>query len=409
MFSLWLSVLTTIALAEHRPSKKGAFCCDNTGNMVSNGNFEFGNAYFSSEYSYDYDTLPGQYVVTNSASQFEAEVNDHSTCESGTVYPTNYRFLLVNGLVSMSAGSTAVIWEQTIGGLNSGSEYRFCGNFKNLPQCTYDVLPMVTVQLSTGISHTVTIDTDPDNACDWQKISFCFRAATKVTFQILLKEDSLGDGNDLAIDDISVQELIDPMLSTTVQHQWGTQLVLASINTINSNDDSLPYNPEICPWFWFVFPLSSNGNGFDSSLPWGVGNLDGSIKYNPYVPNGPSWGLTTTFPGFTFVWGKMYVVGMMIRQCCEGCIVNGWTAHVVNINNSFPWWKQSVEKTITKGESLSGSKSEEEYSRSGLKVTSSKSGLNDKNRLISEKDLMIMKEMMEKYESSKTNDFNKKK
>merc|ERR1719427_1956830 len=43
------------------------------------------------------------------------------------------------------------------------------------------------------------------------------------------------------------------------------------------------------------------------------------------------------FSEFPFEWGKMYAVGMITPQCCEECLDNGLTAHVVNINKNFPW------------------------------------------------------------------------
>jgi len=374
--------------------------------MVENGNFEYGNALFHSDYSYSFNTLPGKYVVTDDASQFGADVYDHSFCESSTGYATNKKFLLVNGLASMSAGSSAVIWSQKISGLKGGSEYRFCANFKNLPQCSFDALPKVTVKLSTGVSRTVTIDTDPEDECKWKLVSFCFEAEEEVTVKILLNEDALGDGNDLAIDDISVQELGDPMLSTTVMHQWNTQSVVASINTLfDPDDDYLPYDPAECdlPWYWFVYTLS-NGNRINWSAPYGLGNFVGSVRYNP-ISLGPSWYLTTDFPGFTFALGKMYVVGMITRRCCEECIDDGWTAHVVNINSNpfggiIPFAKDlpvpdakdsysALEDTFIK---RGGSKPQD--------VTYSRSVEEEKGLIINEKDFHRIKEFVKEFEAS---------
>jgi len=412
MFTVWLCF--NIATARS-PSTEGAYCCDSlSGNKVYNGNFEYGNAFFSSEYNYQYDTLPGRYIVTDTATQFGANVEDHSYCESSSAYPTNKKFLLINGLTSQSAGSTAVVWEQTIVGLKSGSEYRFCGNFKNMPQCTFDVLPKVTVKLSTGVSRTVTIDTDSDNDCDWQKISFCFVAEEEVTVKILLREDSLGDGNDLAVDDISVQELVDPTLSTTVMHQWGTQSVVASINTLfNPNDDYLPYDPAECEhqWFWYVLTLQSYGV-VDWSAPYGFGNFIASAIFNP-MSFGPSWHLTTTFPGFTFASGKMYVVGMVTPRCCEECIDDGWTAHLVNINSNpfggtIPFVREDSQDKSNKGKDTDlkspgalRSKSINMLGQSD-EVTSSRSVEEEKRLLINERDLGLMKDLLQKLESSAT-------
>ena len=316
------------------PTNEGAYCCDEAENMVANGNFEFGNVDFSSDYTQDPATLPSQYDVTDNASAFGATITDHSFCADSTAYASNDMYLLVNGLTNQPSGSQSVIWEQTVAGFDSEKEYRFCANFKNMPQCTFDVLPEITVQLSNGISQTVTINTDPSDPCDWQNLSFCFRAQDEMNFQILLNEDELGDGNDLAIDDISIQELADPMLSITVQHQGNPQMVTGSINTIATGDDILPYDPEICdePYYWYVLTVSSFSGGvftIDWAAPYGWGNdTMGSSLFNPSA-TGPNWDLTTTFPGFPFAQNTMYLVGFTTPSCCEDCTDDGFTYQLI--------------------------------------------------------------------------------
>jgi len=334
MFSIWFLTITLhIALADQKyqyPKYDGAFCCDKTKNLIINGHFEQGNAYFDSSYTYNSAILPSQYYVANDATNFLATVTDHSYCEDPKYFPMNDRYLLVNGLTNQPAGSKSVIWGQKIEKLKKG-RYRFCANFKNLQQCTYDVLPEVTVEVSSGWSQskqTVTIDTDQDKSCDWQRISFCFYAANQVTVKIILKESTLGDGNDLAIDDVSIQEVGDPKLTTTIQYQYNTKKVLGSINTISTNDDMLP-----CKGFysWSVFTVQSFSGGtftINWSAPFGWGNSMYSVRYNPYAV-GPPWQLTTFFPGFPFSSNKLYAIGMKTSSCCEECLDKGFTYHVV--------------------------------------------------------------------------------
>ena len=42
------------------PTNEGAFCCDESENLIQNGNFEFGNTGFNSQYTQSSSTLPGQ-------------------------------------------------------------------------------------------------------------------------------------------------------------------------------------------------------------------------------------------------------------------------------------------------------------------------------------------------------------
>jgi len=343
MFPLWIFTFTVpFALAgqkyikPNKPNRKspydGAFCCDKTKNLIINGHFENGNANFDSSYAHDSDILPGQYDVTSDASDFVTTITDHSYCQSPSYYAKNDNYLLVNGLTNQPAGSKSVIWQQKVEDLKKGKRYRFCANFRNLQQCTHDVLPLVTVQLSTGISRTVTIDTNQKDSCDWQQISFCFNAGSgsRVTVKIMLKESSLGDGNDLAIDDVSVQELADPQLTTTVQHQDNTNTVVGSLNTISTKDDKLPAG---CGgrYYWFVLTVRSYSSGMftiDWSAPRGWGNSMLSVRLSPFAV-GPPWKLTTSFPGFKFSANKLYAIGMVTPECCEGCLAHGSTYHVV--------------------------------------------------------------------------------
>jgi len=347
MFSLWFFTFPyALALNNHKdfdqkypkefPEKwiekypDGAFCCDKSQNLVTNGNFENGNFIYDSSYAYDSDILPGQYDVTGDATDFVTTITDHSYCESQIQYSRNDKYLLVNGLTNQPAGSKSVIWQQKIEKLGKGKRYRFCANFRNLRQCTHDVLPVVTVQLSSGFSQTVTIDTDQNDSCDWQQVSFCFSAESKVTVTIWLKESSLGDGNDLAVDDVSVQELNDPQLTTTVQYQYDTNDVWGSINTISTSDDMLSKD---CGgfYYWFVVTVKSYSGGVYTvnwSAPVGWGNSMVSIRLNPFAV-GPPWHLTTSFPGFVFLSNTLYAIGMVTPECCEGCLAHGWTYHVV--------------------------------------------------------------------------------
>jgi len=342
MCSFWvLTFIAPFALADRKyinpkePIIKphdGAFCCDKIENLVINGHFENGNANFDSSYAYDSDTLPGQYDVTSVATNFVTTVTDHSDCENPLDYSANEKYLLVNGLTNQPAGSKSLIWQQKIDNLKKGKRYKFCANFRNLQQCTFDVLPVVTVWLSSGISQTVTIDTDQDNSCDWQHVSFCFHAGSggQVLAKIILNESSLGDGNDLAIDDVSIQELADPQLTTTVQHQDNPDAVLGSINTISTMDDTLP---EGCGglYYWFVLTVQSYSGGtftINWSAPNGWGNSMGSVRINPFVI-GPPWQLTTSFPGFAFSSNTLYAIGMVTPECCKGCLAHGRTYHIV--------------------------------------------------------------------------------
>ncbi len=315
------------------PSNEGAYCCPESENLVENGNFEFGNTGFSSSYTQNTATLPGQYDVTNSSSNFNATVQDHSNCVDPTAYLFNDQFLLVNGKTTQAPGSESVIWEQTFNNLDTSKEYKFCAYFKNMPQCTFDILPEIRIEAGNN-NYTTTINTSSD-PCDWQAVNFCFYPRrSSVTLRIYLKEEGLGDGNDLAIDDISFFQKEPLPLSITVQHQGETHQVTGSINSIDSTDDALPGDVEICEfednYYWYVAEVSQyTSSGF--VLDWstfGWGNTTGH-SINGVGSGTAPWDLTTQFPNYNFQQNTMYVVGMYVPSCCESCYSDGFTYQLI--------------------------------------------------------------------------------
>ncbi len=300
------------------PSNEGAYCCDDE-NLVKNGNFEAGNTGFTSSYTQNAATFPGEYDVTNSAAAFGATVTDHSFCADPVTYTSNDLFMTVNGRTQQM--STAVVWEQTIGGLEEGESYRFCANFKNMPQCTFDILPQIFLNAGMTSSGAQTINTVASDPCDWQTVDIIFTATGSTqNVRILLDEGGNGDGNDVAIDDIYIGKLADPNLEITVQHDPTTDQITGSLNTIATGDDTLHGNCE--EYYWYV----AESSGFPVSIIWSTfsyGNGSGSLLPPFASVPGPNWDLTTTFPGYTFDSNKLYVIGMYAPQC--GCYDEGFT------------------------------------------------------------------------------------
>ncbi|AFL81798.1 hypothetical protein Aeqsu_2338 [Aequorivita sublithincola DSM 14238] len=296
------------------PSNEGSYCCDGE-NLVVNGNFEFGNSGFNSSYSNNPAVYPGQYDVTNSASAFGATVTDHSFCADPIAYATNDDFMIVNGKTQQSGN--AVIWQQTISGLERGARYKFCANFKNMPQCTFDILPRINMIVSgSGATGFSAVSVNPADPCDWDSREYNFTASSSsVSLRIVLDQTGNGDGNDLAIDDIAVTKLIDPNLSITVQHQGNPQEITGSINTISPSDDSL--HGSDCEYYWFVSEVTSYPPIVVSGPAFASGNASGnSLGASP-------WNLTTTFPDYNFNQNTMYIVGMYTPEC--GCYDEGFT------------------------------------------------------------------------------------
>jgi hypothetical protein len=323
------------------PTNEGAFCCEGE-NLVENGNFENGNTGFGSDYVEDASLYPGAYLVSNDASIFGTTVTDHSACTNPEQYANNTDFLLVNGRTTQPSGTTSVIWEQTIP-IDFEKNYKFCANFKDLPQCTFNIKPEIRLEVNGILYNWITIDTNSDDPYDWQQISECFEGEADVLdIKIHLKEDGLGDGNDLAIDDISLQEKLDQNLNISVLHQGSPQELTGSINSINTTDDSLVVG-DVCAeqnqgyeYYWFVYELELSSFPFTDPLDfinfvpdtfaWSS-NIGGFNSQLPTSAN-PVWGLTTTFPNYVFEPNKLYVIGLYVPSCCDSCYDEDWSYQI---------------------------------------------------------------------------------
>lgn len=329
--------LDNFCLSVAPPQDQGAYCCEGD-NLVENGNFENGLTGISTSYI-NTPFGPGSYDVRQDGNPFNANITDHSFCEDSSLYATNDSFMVVNGKTQQPSGTSSVIWEQTIN-IQPEKNFKLCANFKNMPQCTFDILPEIQIEIDGTLYPWTVINTDASNACDWLKIEECFTSYNdQIKIKFYLKEDGNGDGNDLAIDDIAVLEKLDQNLSITVQNQGTPQQITGSINTINTTDDTVLVGQECqeqnnsYQYYWFVYELTSypfNGpidfiNMAPNSWSWSS-NLGGfSTQLAPASNINPIWNLTTTFPNYTFDNNKLYVIGMFVPSCCESCYDEAWT------------------------------------------------------------------------------------
>ncbi len=299
------------------PQSTGAYCCDGK-NLVKNPSFEDGNTGFSSQYGYQNtvaanSVIPGQYAILTSANAAAIcnkwQLKDHTFCAAGY----NSKVLVINGETTQPSNASNIIWQQNVGGLEPGQDYKFCAYMKNFPACCFDVKPKVKVDATPGSSSGWVVVDAGTGACDWQLVEFSFTATSaSVNLQIFLEETTKGDGNDLAIDDISLQKLPKSTVMISVQNQSITPTscqITASINSISNGDDALPHNS--CKYVWVIGNLSTISPPAFSGTP----IFGGSMGYS-------TWGLTTTFPGFTCTPKQPYLIYLYVYDC--DCLATGY-------------------------------------------------------------------------------------
>ena len=309
------------------------FCCPGT-NMVRNGGFGItapGTFNTSSTYTQQStialsSIVPGQYGIINQTQAATVSptwlVQNHGTC-TGTG-----NFLAVNGRTGQTVST---IWQQQIT-VMPDSQYRFCAYVKNLPQCGFDVKPKISVWINGAPYLTPTvISVPPSSFCNWQMISFNFTALLTSTanIEIRLDETGLGDGNDLAIDDISFTKLASNPINLA-QFQISTQ-----DNNPNDNFYQITATPDYplpvgCRYGWLV--CETDPADFTICYTFMVGGT-----LSPGF--GTNWNYASTnFPGFCcvnngtaigkFEFKKSYRISLVIDCDCQKPMQ--WTS-IINV------------------------------------------------------------------------------
>ena len=295
-------------------------CCPDLENLLENGDFEQGNTLFESDYQHEPSIqpdaiLPGSYgVLTRSEALTVCPrwlVDDHTTnCDSIG------NFLVINGRTGLN--TTPVIWEQPIDSLQIEMEYSLCGYFKNLQQCCFDVTPTIYFKVDGVAIDTFSLNqSNPFDPCSWQEFNTSFIASSpSQVISLCLDENTLGDGNDIAIDDLSLNKipLTDFFLSVQDQRPKLPEIT-ASINLIGTADDTLP-SPD-CNYEWTIALVDSininTQNIFLNPTNMMMGNA------------ATGWGLTTSFPGYSSgavgggIGEGIYYISLEMSNCpCAG-------------------------------------------------------------------------------------------
>jgi hypothetical protein len=258
-------------------------CCPGR-NLVKNPGFELGNQSFTSAYTYTPIIAAG--TVTT------GRYNTMTSAQGLVVSPTwnvnclnNGRHLYINGATGQST-PPKLVWRQTMT-VSPGKFYKFCFDAKNLPQCGFDVKPRLNVTFSIpGFDLANQLIDVPAGVCNWKTIGQVISVpagTTSVTIDITLNEQPVGDGNDLALDNMALVEIA----------QVPQAEVLFNVNFINVTATTFGLSatpvawpvPSGCGYYWEVEAVMGANNTI----------VAGTAVYNP----SQWWGLyPNTFPGY---------------------------------------------------------------------------------------------------------------
>lgn len=292
----------------------GEFCCTGR-NLIQSGTFENGNTGFSSDLTAvtaGQPVKPGEYSVIdfNNANSIckDWNIQDHTNCITGN----NNQIMIVNGATQQGANTNHTIWQTPAPiAVQKDSTYKFCAFVQHLPQCCFDIRPKLRIEYRNGSGSWNTIfgwnwtnimAGNPNDPCDWEEIGGQFTAtSTSTEIRILLNKMGKGDGNDLALDDISLQKITKPALDISVNHDGPNNKITASINSSPTSDDFLP-DPS-CNYTWLI--------GEINGLPPNIGAITNSMFGNTNI----GWGLTTNFSGYTIKKNQPYIVMLLVSGC----------------------------------------------------------------------------------------------
>lgn len=277
-------------------------CCGGGVNYQKNSDFEDGDVYFNSSYDYQPNiafssVAPKEYSIVNSTEA--ATISPNWNVTGSTTCSASDKFMVVNGRTNLSGQK--VVWRNTYT-LEPNREWVFCVNLKHLPQCAFDIIPQIEILAGGTVLNTATINTDSNDPCDWQLVSTPFSTVGNTgnvayTFKIRLAENQLGDGNDLAIDDVSMREqgpgpAPNTAFTFTTQHQgpqtFGVSAIQAEVEDgcsyawtvceVDANRNCVP-GTEMTHASWQNYPNNETFNGYEGTSVWHANLPNGSFLY----------------------------------------------------------------------------------------------------------------------------------
>lgn len=182
-------------------SNPGVYFCateEATGNnLIANGDFELGNTSFTTDYTYypiaDVFGPQASYGIINNAFTWFSPFNACTDHTSG-----NGLMMVIDG--SSTNGGNDAIWCQSVA-VQNGQKYRFSYWVQSVTNSP--ILANVQIRIN-GVPQTTNLA--PNGACLWEERTLDWISNTTGNVSICLYDLELaGNGNDFAIDDISLQ------------------------------------------------------------------------------------------------------------------------------------------------------------------------------------------------------------
>lgn len=160
-------------------------------NLIPNGDFSAGNTGFTSAYNYNADGIPeGQYFVGKDPHQWNGALAGCSDRQT----PSPGNMMMVNG----SATEGLTVWSTTLT-VTPNTNYAFSTWIQSISGANPAIL-----QFSINNSPLGNLITAPVGTCNWSQFYTTWNSGTQTTVTIsILNKNTVANGNDFALDDIS--------------------------------------------------------------------------------------------------------------------------------------------------------------------------------------------------------------
>lgn len=211
-------------------SNPGVYFCateEATGNnLIANGDFELGNTSFTTDYTYypiaDVFGPQASYGIINNAFTW---FNPFNACTDHT--SGNGLMMVIDG--SSTNGGNDAIWCQSVA-VQNGQKYRFTYWVQSVTNSP--ILANIQVRFN-GVTQSTNLA--PNGACLWEERTLDWVSNTTGNISICLYDLELaGNGNDFAIDDISL-ELVCEYSDTIIVSVGESDTTINSVQICNGD------------------------------------------------------------------------------------------------------------------------------------------------------------------------------